>query len=114
MGLRLIEALDLTVNDIDSNTIQVHIREGKGGKDRLLPLPKRTLSALHYYWSTHRHPQLLFPSIAKNTQAPMDKGSGQKSLKKVMTELGINKFICPHSLRHCFATHLLEQWLFPI
>ena len=109
MGLRLSEALDLTVNDIDSHTMQVHIREGKGGKDRLLPLPKRTLSALRCYWSTHRHPQLLFPSIGKNTQVPMDKGSVQKALKKVMTELGINKSISPHSLRHCFATHLLEQ-----
>ena len=82
MGLRLSEALDLTVNDIDSHTMQVHIREGKGGKDRLLPLPKRTLFALRGYWSTHRHPLLLFPSIGKNTQVPMDKGSVQKALKK--------------------------------
>ena len=109
MGLRLSEALHLTVSDIDSQTMQVHIRDGKGGKDRLIPLPKRTLSALRCYWSTHRHPQLLFPSIGKNTQAPMDKGSVQKALKKVITELGIKKSISPHSLRHCFATHLLEQ-----
>ena len=111
MGLRLSEALDLTVNDIDSETMQVHIRNGKGGKDRLLPLPQRTLLALRRYWVSHRHPTLLFPSIGKKTQVPMDKGSVQKALKKVINELGIKKNISPHSLRHCFATHLLEQGL---
>jgi len=111
MGLRLSEALELTVHDIDSETMQVHIREGKGGKDRLLPLPQRTLLALRRYWVSHRHPTLLFPSIGKNTLVPMDKGSVQKALKKVITELGIKKNISPHSLRHCFATHLLEQGL---
>jgi site-specific recombinase XerD len=94
--------------------MQVHIREGKGGKDRLLPLPKRTLQALRCYWASHRHPVLLFPRLCKNTHTPqhctpMDKGSVQKALKKVMAELGIKKNISPHSLRHCFATHLLEQ-----
>lgn len=58
MGLRLSEALSLSVNDIDSQTMQVHIREGKSGKDRLIPLPKRTLHALRHYWKTHRHPVL--------------------------------------------------------
>jgi integrase/recombinase XerD len=114
MGLRLGEALHLTVNDIDSETMQVHIREGKGGKDRLVPLPKRTLDALRNYWKTHRHPVLLFPRAGQDKQAPlhctsMDKGSVQKVLKKVMTELEIKKNIRPHSLRHCFATYLLEQ-----
>tara|TARA_R110001592_G_scaffold330564_1_gene612770 strand:+ start:1021 stop:1518 length:498 start_codon:yes stop_codon:yes gene_type:complete len=114
MGLRLSEALSLTVNDIDSQTMQVHIREGKGGKDRLVPLPKRTLLALRYYWKIHRHPVLLFPRFGKKKQliiddAPMDKSGVQKALKKVISELGIKKSISPHSLRHCFATHLLEQ-----
>ncbi|WP_354624506.1 site-specific integrase [Psychromonas sp. MME2] len=109
MGLRLGEALHLTVNDIDSQTMQVHIREGKGGKDCLIPLPKRTLQALRCYWNTHRHPVLLFPRFGQNKHVPMDKGSVQKALKKVMAELGIKKNISPHSLRHCFATHLLEQ-----
>ena len=114
MGLRLSEALQLSVNDIDSHTMQVHIREGKGGKDRLIPLPEGTLTALRHYWKTHCHPVLLFPRIGQTQQAsmqctPMDKGSVQKALKKVITELGIKKNISPHSLRHCFATHLLEQ-----
>ncbi|MEJ6079421.1 site-specific integrase [Vibrio sp. 1-Bac 57] len=114
MGLRLSEALNLTVNDIDSQTMQVHIRNGKGGKDRLVPLPERTLHALRYYWKIHRHPVLLFPRFGKQKQliiddAPMDKSGVQKALKKVISEMGIKKNISPHSLRHCFATHLLEQ-----
>lgn len=109
MGLRLSEALELTIHDIDRESMQLHVRDGKGGKDRLLPLPKRTLAALSHYWKIHRHPVLLFPSIGKNTDVPMDKGSVQKALKKVTKELKINKNISPHSLRHCFATHLLEQ-----
>ena len=111
MGLRLSEALELTVHDIDRESMQIHVRDGKGGKDRLLPLPKRALTALCHYWKMHRHPILLFPSIGKDTSVPMDKGSVQKALKKVAKELKINKNISPHSLRHCFATHLLEKGL---
>ncbi|MDX1280831.1 tyrosine-type recombinase/integrase, partial [Shewanella colwelliana] len=61
MGLRLGEGISLQVGDIDSQLMQVHIRNAKGGKDRLVPLPKRTLLALRYYWQTHRHPRYLFP-----------------------------------------------------
>lgn len=113
MGLRLSEALSLTVENIDSDAMIVHIRDGKGGKDRLLPLPMRTLEGLRLYWATHRHPSLLFPNVQMGAQAtgPMDKGSVQKSLKKVIKDCNINKRISPHSLRHCFATHLLEQGL---
>ena len=91
----------------------VHIRDGKGGKDRLLPLPLRTLEGLRLYWKTHRHPSLLFPNVQMGAQAtgPMDKGGVQKALKKVIADCGITKNISPHSLRHCFATHLLEQGL---
>ena len=111
MGLRLSEALNLTINDIDSQTMQLHIRDGKGGKDRLIPLPQRTLLALRAYWKTHHHPRLLFPSIGKDNNQPMDKGSVQKALKKVVIQCKIHKSISPHSLRHCFSTHLLEQGL---
>lgn len=111
MGLRLSEALNLTVQDIDSNMMQVHVRDGKGGKDRILPLPEQTLYALRQQWKTDRHPCLLFPAKGKNINVPMDKGSVQKALKKVLKTCKINKRISPHSLRHCFATHLLEQGL---
>ncbi|ORT48432.1 integrase, partial [Vibrio sp. qd031] len=109
MGLRLGEALNLTVQDIDAHSMQVHIRDGKGGKDRFVPLPLRTLNALRAYWTTHRHPKLLFPGKGVMPTVPMDRGGVQKAMKMVLKDCGINKPISPHSLRHCFATHLLEQ-----
>ena len=109
MGLRLGEALQLSIHDIDSHTMQVHIRDGKGGKDRFVPLPEQTLHYLRWHWSTHRHPRWLFP--APNCQNPMDRGGVQKAMRAVLVQCNINKHISPHSLRHCFATHLLEQGL---
>ncbi len=111
LGLRLSEGLNLTISDIDSETMQVHLRNAKGGKDRIVPLPAQTLLALRAYWKTHRHPRLLFPGKGSASNSPMDKGSVQKALKQVLRDCRINKNISPHSLRHCFATHLLEQGL---
>ncbi len=111
MGLRLSEGLNLTVHDIDSQTMQVHIREAKGGKDRLVPLPKRTLYALRSHWLTHHHARLIFPGLGNGINSPMDKGGIQKAIKQVLRDCNINKLVSPHSLRHCFATHLLEQGL---
>jgi integrase/recombinase XerD len=111
MGLRLSEGLNLTVFDIDALQMQVHVRDAKGGKDRLVPLPQRTLLALRGYWKTHRHERLIFPGTHTKTNTPMDKGSVQKALKRVLQDCRIKKLISPHSLRHCFATHLLEQGL---
>ncbi|SBS63713.1 tyrosine-type recombinase/integrase [Vibrio atlanticus] len=109
MGLRLGEGLNLTVHDIDSQTMRVHIREGKGGKDRMVPLPQRTLKALRTHWLTHKHPCYLFPGLGTCHDTPMDRGGIQKTMKLVLKECGIKKHASPHSLRHCFATHLLEQ-----
>ena len=109
MGLRLSEGLNLTVHDIDSQTMRVHIREGKGGKDRMVPLPQRTLKALRTHWLTHKHPCYLFPGLGTCHDTPMDRGGIQKTMKLVLKECGIKKHASPHSLRHCFATHLLEQ-----
>ncbi len=111
MGLRLSEGLNLTIHDIDSHTMQVHVRDGKGGKDRFVPLPKRTLHALRAHWTTHKHPKLIFPGLGKNVYNPMGKGGIQKAMKLVLKDCGIQKLLSPHSLRHCFATHLLEQGL---
>jgi site-specific recombinase XerD len=111
MGLRLSEGLNLTIHDIDSSTMQVHVRDGKGGKDRMVPMPERTLLALRDYWKTHRHTRFIFPGTQSKNNTPMDKGSVQKALKRVLQDCRIKKLISPHSLRHCFATHLLEQGL---
>jgi len=61
LGLRLSEALNLTIADIDSHLMRVHLRFTKSKKDRFVPLPQTTLTALRRYWATHRHPTLLFP-----------------------------------------------------
>ncbi len=111
MGLRLGEAVSLRVGDIDSQMMQVHIRDAKGGKDRLIPLPKRTLIALRYYWQTHRHPRYLFPGKDGKPDSLIDKGGIQKALTRVIGECNIHKSISPHNLRHSYATHLLEQGL---
>ena len=111
LGLRLSEGLNLTIHDIDKSTMLVHVRDGKGGKDRMVPIGELTLFALRRYWKTHRHARLIFPGAHTKTATPMDKGSVQKALKRVLEDTQIKKLISPHSLRHCYATHLLEQGL---
>ncbi len=111
LGLRLGEAVALQIGDIDSTKMQIHIRDGKGGKDRLVPLPQRTRQALRYYWSTHRHPTYLFPGKNTNPDSLMDKGGVQKAMRRVVQDCGIQKRVSPHTLRHSYATHLLEQGL---
>ena len=116
MGLRLSETLNLTVNDIDSNRMRVHLRQCKGQKDRYVPLPAETLMALRQHWKTHRNPRWLFPQ-GQNMQAqhkaakPMNRSLPQKAMRKLVQECRINKVVSLHSLRHSFATHLLEQGL---
>lgn len=97
MGLRLEEALSLQVGDIDAGRKRVHIRRGKGHKDRLIPLPDLTLLALRELWRKHHHPELIFPnakgSLKTIQQATthMDRGGAQKAMKVVVTECGIKK-----------------------
>jgi len=117
MGLRLGEALALQVGDIDRERNQVHIRRGKGHKDRLVPLPDLTYHALRVLWRKHHHPRLLFPNASgplpriRHATTHIDRGGAQTAMKRVVTECGIHKKISVHSLRHSFATHLLEQGL---
>jgi len=114
LGLRLSETLNLTVADIDSHLMQVHLRYTKSKKDRFVTLPQATLSALRRYWKTHRHPSLLFPGgkpphIRQNQTMVMDKGGIQKTIKLVATSCGITKNVHVHTLRHSIATHMLER-----
>jgi len=108
MGLRLEEALSLQVGDIDAERKRVHVRRGKGHKDRLVPLPDLTLLALRELWRRHHHPKLIFPngtgSLKTIQQATtyMDRGGAQKAMKVVVTECGIKK----KSLYTPFATVL--------
>ncbi len=113
MGLRLGEALSLTVGDIDSGRMKVHIRQAKGKKDRFVTMPTMALEALRRYWATHRHPQWIFPR-GRNAQerheagAVMDRGGLQKSFKVIVRDVGIHKDITIHTLRHCYGTLLTE------
>jgi integrase/recombinase XerD len=113
-GLRLQEGTRLRVPDIDSARMLLHIRHGKGGKDRYVPLPHRTLELLRHYWATHRNPLLIFPAPgrgrihAPTTTASMPKSSVQGAFREALKESGVNKLACVHTLRHSWATHLLE------
>lgn len=115
LGLRIGEGLALEVADIDGSQRRVHIRDGKGGKDRYVPIPVLTLQAMRRFWTTHRHPRLLFPSpagsqfIVRIASAPMDASGVQAALRAARLECGIEKKLTVHSLRHAYATHLLEQ-----
>lgn len=111
LGLRLGEALNLTVADIDAARGQVHVRGGKGRKDRFVVLPSLTLACLRRYWREHRHPQLLFPGNGSSVTGAMDRGSTQKAFAKVVADCGIRKHVSIHSLRHAYATHLIEVGL---
>ena len=113
-GLRLQEGINLRVADIDSARMMIHVRHGKGAKDRYLPLPQRTLELLRQYWVTQRHPVLLFPAegrdhrvLAQATE-PMSKSSVQQAFRAALKTSGTNKRASVHTLRHSWATHLLE------
>lgn len=114
LGLRLQEGLALQVGDIDSARMLVHVHRGKGAKDRYVPLPASTLTMLRQYWATHRHPRLLFPATGRDQRQaatatqPMAKASVQGALRRVVRQLGLRKSIHLHTLRHSYATHLLE------
>ena len=93
----------------------VHVHRGKGAKDRLIPLPEPTLLVLRKYYKTHRNKEWIFPTEGKNhSQAttadkPMSESSAQGVIKAVLRQLNWdNRGISTHTLRHCYATHLLE------
>ena len=112
--MRLQEGTHLQVADIDSARMMIHVRHGKGAKDRYVPLPERTLQLLRHYWTTHRNPVLLFPSpghgevpLATSTE-PMHKSSVQDAFHAALQDSANNKRASVHTLRHTWATHLLE------
>ena len=113
-GLRLREGTRLQVKDIDGARMVVHIRKGKRGKDRYVPLPERTLQMLRQWWTTHRHAKWLFPgrppmgAPASTATKPMSVSGVQCAFRAALQESGVRKAATVHSLRHAYATHLLE------
>ena len=113
-GPRLDEALHIQVSDIDSDRMRIHIHGGKGAKDRYVPLPESTLNTLRDYWKLHRNPTWIFPRLGRSGKegptatSPMNKSSVQGALRRVLKQLKFKKRISIHTLRHSYATHLLE------
>jgi len=113
-GLRIREGVYLQVGDIDGSRRMLHVRKGKGGQDRYVPLPQTTLELLRVYWRSHRHPLWLFPARPPQGQpistvtVPVTPRSVSTAFAAALSESGIHKHASVHTLRHSYATHLLE------
>lgn len=119
-GLRLSEGIHLTIDEIDSARGMIHVRNGKGGKDRYVPLPVHTLKLLRELWKSHRNPTWIFPMAGKpgrgyarkeymrTATVPCSKSVVQAAFRKALKATGIRKQAHVHTLRHSYATHLLE------
>ena len=107
-GLRVSEGCRLEVGDIDAKRMVVHVRHGKGAKDRYVPLPSRLLLALRAYWKIERPARpWLFPN--GRGDGPMSKRALQNALQKAGEACGLTKRTSPHVLRYSYATHMLES-----
>ncbi len=105
-GLRLGELLHLHVADIDSARMVVDVRHGKGGKQRLVPLSPRLLEVLRDYWRQYRPVTWLFPGATADRL--LNPSSVQRRFQHLVRDAGLRKHASMHTLRHSFATHLLE------
>jgi len=111
-GLRAMEGAGLQIANVDSSRMVLRVH-GKGNKDREVPLPAKTLVMLREHWKTHRSPQWLFPATQDHSNGDEDRPIRTKSLQtafsRAVKQSGVNKRAHLHSLRHSYATHLLER-----
>ena len=115
-GLRLREALDLHVSQVDGGRRLLHVRRGKGGVDRLVPVPQALLTLLRAHWRTHRNPEWMFPAprrrpprpVSDPAIGPIDATVLQRTFGRAVRDSGVTKRAHVHTLRHSYATHLLE------
>ncbi|ABX07793.1 integrase family protein (plasmid) [Herpetosiphon aurantiacus DSM 785] len=114
-GLRLMEGVRLQVCNIDSARLMLHIQHGKGNKDRYIPLPPPALAMLRAHWRSHQHPRWLFPSHWVDKALPiaarsvsMSRDGVQRAFLLACQASGMRKHATVHTLRHSWATHLLE------
>jgi integrase len=113
-GLRLSEGIHLKAEDIDGDRGFIHVKQSKGNKDRNVPLPKKTLELLREQWKSHRNRDWIFPSAGPGgndmpcSTTPVNKSSVQAAFRKALKATGLSKKATVHTLRHSWATHLLE------
>lgn len=105
-GLRISEALHLQVSDIDSKRMMIRVRQAKGHKDRYVMLSPKLLELLREYWKAERPTTWLFPRRRKDQ--PLDATTIQLACRLARRDSGVRKPVTPHTLRHSFASHLLE------
>jgi len=105
-GLRVGEAVQLSVTDIDSRRMTILVARGKGNKQRLVPLSPKLLTELRLFWQTHRNPVWLFPSRLPDRHLGI--AVVEKSCRKAKHRAGLTRRFSTHALRHTFATELLE------
>ena len=106
-GLRVSELTNLRVTDIDSQRQIISIRQAKGHKDRQVMLSPRLLELLRTYWKSYRPKSWLFPG--KTPEHPITQTTVWHICKQACEAAHLAKPVSPHTLRHCFATHLLEE-----
>lgn len=106
-GLRVSEAVRLRVSDIDGERKRIFVRGGKGGKDRYTIIGEAALEALREYWRIYRPAEWLFPGVRPDV--PISTRAIQMGFRKARERAGIRKDATVHTLRHSFATHLLED-----
>jgi integrase/recombinase XerD len=105
-GMRVGEAVQLSVNDIDSQRMTILVARGKGNKQRLVPLSPKLLTELRLFWQTHRNPVWLFPS--REPDRPLRIASVERMCARARARAGLKRRFNTHALRHTFATELLE------
>jgi len=106
-GLRISETIRLKPNHIDSQRMVIRVEQGKGQKDRYVMLSPKLLEGLRHWWRTERPTQWLFPGDIPG--APISRSAVEVACQKALELSGIPKPITPHSMRHAFAVHLLEN-----
>ena len=105
-GLRVSELCALKISDIDSARMVVHVRRGKGFKDRCVPMSETLLNNLREYWKVHRPKTALFEN--EHSGEPLSVRTAQEVFVQAKKKAGVKKPASAHTLRHCFATHLLD------
>jgi integrase/recombinase XerD len=118
-GLRISEGLAVSVPHIESKSNRLLVPQGKGRKPRYVPISGEMIQQLRDWWCSHRHPKFLFPSVGRRGRGfqqlmrgatqPMSVSSVQKALKWAVAASGLKQHITAHTLRHCYASHLLDD-----